>query len=200
MKNIVTIDFDIIMAPCIDLYNHLVPRVPWFELRHIPQLNLLTADMFYYQRLTEYLISLLPHLRFDQIHFVYEHQTATFKMPGDEKLTIYNIDHHHDCGYHDEQEPISEQDLTCANWVRKIKDFDLLERYIWIKNVNSDLKPEDFDMEENFMGSYNLEQIPIPDQLILVLSPQWVPEDFYPLFKLWQSIVTDYYKQPAIIE
>lgn len=200
MKNIVTIDFDIIMAPCIDLYNSLVPKANWNELRNIPQLNVLTADMFIYQRLTEYLISLLPKLSFNQIHFVYDHEKATFNMPSDELLTIYNIDHHHDCGYHLEEEPISKQELTCANWVAKIKEFNLLEKYIWIKNINSDLKPEDFQLEENFIGGYNLEQIPVPDQLILVLSPQWVPEDFYPLFKLWQSIVTNYYGQPAIIE
>lgn len=32
MKNIVTIDFDIIMAPCINLYNDFVPRLSWNEL------------------------------------------------------------------------------------------------------------------------------------------------------------------------
>ena len=90
--------------------------------------------------------------------------------------------------------------MGCGNWVKKIKEIEQLNKYIWIKNVNSDEKPENFDIEENFIGSYNLEQIPVPDQLIFVLSPQWVPEDFYPLFKLWQSIVTNYYGQPAIIE
>ena len=199
MKNIVTIDFDIIMAPCIDLYNNLVPRVPWPALRNIPQLNVLTADMFTYQRLTEYLISLLPKLSFEQIHFVYNHEQATFKMPGNELLDIYNIDHHHDCGYGPIEED-KDEPMGCGNWVKKIKEIEQLNKYIWIKNVNSDKKPENFDIEENFIGSYNLEQIPIPDQLIFVLSPQWVPEDFYPLFKLWQSIVTNYYGQPAIIE
>lgn len=199
MKNIVTIDFDIIMAPCIDLYNNLVPEANWHELRNIPQLNVLTADMFIYQRLTEYLISLLPKLSFNQIHFVYDHEKATFSMPGNDLLNIYNIDHHHDCGYED-QTPVREQELSCANWVAKIKEFGILNNYIWIKNINSFPAPPHFKLEENFIGGYNFEQIPIPDQLILVLSPQWVPEEFYPLFNLWKIIVTNYYEQPVLIE
>lgn len=33
MKNIITIDFDIIMAPCIQLYNNIVPNFNWEQLR-----------------------------------------------------------------------------------------------------------------------------------------------------------------------
>ena len=144
MKNIVTIDFDIIMSPCINLYDKLVPYISWSELKHIPQLNVLTANMEHYQRLTNYLISLLPHLSFEQIHLVYDHGMATFKIPSNDILTIYNIDHHHDCGYHLKEEPLLKQELNCANWVAKIKEINLLDRYIWIKNTNSSLKPENF--------------------------------------------------------
>ena len=33
MKNIVTIDFDIVMAPCIQLYNNMVPNFSWDDLK-----------------------------------------------------------------------------------------------------------------------------------------------------------------------
>ena len=69
---------------------------------------------------------------------------ATFKIPSNDILTIYNIDHHHDCGYHLKEEPLLKQELSCANWVAKIKEINLLDRYIWIKNTNSSLKPENF--------------------------------------------------------
>lgn len=36
MKNIITIDFDIIMAPSISFYNELVPKTTWEELDKIP--------------------------------------------------------------------------------------------------------------------------------------------------------------------
>lgn len=48
MKNILTIDFDIIMAPCIDLYNNLVPFTPWDKLLKNPYIELATADLIHY--------------------------------------------------------------------------------------------------------------------------------------------------------
>ena len=47
MKKILSIDFDIIMAPCIEIYNDMVPSLDWKELEKIPQLKVLTADLIH---------------------------------------------------------------------------------------------------------------------------------------------------------
>ena len=36
MKNILTIDFDIVMAPCIELYNHMVLEMDWDIMTDFP--------------------------------------------------------------------------------------------------------------------------------------------------------------------
>ena len=52
MKNILTIDFDIIMAPCIELYNNMVPEMDWDIMTDFPQGQLFNADLNLYQFLT----------------------------------------------------------------------------------------------------------------------------------------------------
>ena len=50
--NVLTIDFDIIMAPSINLYNNMVPKEDWDDLERNPQINLSFADYQIYQKLT----------------------------------------------------------------------------------------------------------------------------------------------------
>lgn len=198
MKNILTIDFDIIMGPSIDLYNHLVPNTKWYELKNIPQLNLLSFDSKIYQRLTLYLLELIKEIKFKNIHFILDHEKTTFLISSEENFNIYNIDHHHDCGYHqyDQNEP-----LSCANWIAKIFDINKINNYTWITNLNSkDPETDKYKINKEFIHGYNFSQIPIPDELIICLSPSWVPEEFHPLFFLWQDMVSKHFNQPVIIE
>jgi hypothetical protein len=48
MKNILSIDFDIIMAPTIWLYNDMVPQQNWDDLLSSPHIQLATADLNHY--------------------------------------------------------------------------------------------------------------------------------------------------------
>lgn len=190
MKNIITIDFDIIMAPCIELYNNMVPDKSWEELQEIPQIHTLTADLQLYQRLTEYLLKIKKQISIKNVHFVENHEFISYFVYPNEEITVYNIDHHHDCGY-DKEEGYSE--LTCANWVYYLKKFSSKFEYYWICNTNSNF-PQEQDLGNElinyhyFIGSFNFDQLPIPDELVIVLSPEWVPPNFYPLYSLWDSM------------
>lgn len=73
MKNIVTIDFDIIMAPCINLYNDLVPRISWNDFKVFPQMQLLTADLNHYQKLTNWILKISKKLSPTDIVVIEDH-------------------------------------------------------------------------------------------------------------------------------
>ena len=139
MKNILSIDFDIIMAPTIWLYNNMVPEQKWDDLMTSPYMKLATADLNHYQRLTNYLLHLSSVLPKEKIHFVLDHEQIAFKLAQtpEEKYVITNIDHHHDIVYHDKDINYIEGPPTCATWVKWLADRNMVERYRWINNNNS---------------------------------------------------------------
>lgn len=47
--NVLSIDFDIIMAPSINLYNNMVPQIHWEDLlKNLPNLTTTPADLYIY--------------------------------------------------------------------------------------------------------------------------------------------------------
>ena len=72
MYNIVSIDFDIIMAPSISLYNDLTGPGKWEnEFNNIPQLVLSQADLEHYQRLVQWILKTVPQMNPKDIHFIF---------------------------------------------------------------------------------------------------------------------------------
>ena len=80
MKDILTIDFDIIMAPTINTYNDIVPRTHWDILQNDPLLRLSFADLIHYYRLTDFLFYLSKFLTKEQFHFVFDHQRQKWQV------------------------------------------------------------------------------------------------------------------------
>lgn len=195
MKNIITIDFDIIMAPCINLYNDLIPNKSWDFFNQFEQMKTLTADLNHYQKLTEWLIKILPYLNKEQIIVIEDHGQIIKYLEDNNKVNIYNIDHHHDCGYQKDEE-MPDNKLNCGNWGLFLKKKNILNNFIWINNINSDIPPKEKKLV-NFssfqLSEYNLNTIPVPDKLILCLSEPWTPPMFRPLFYTWLDILNNYY-------
>ena len=73
MKNILTIDFDIVMAPCIELYNNMVPDMDWDIMTDFPQGQLFNADLNLYQFLTNKLLYLLEKMNKEDIFVIEDH-------------------------------------------------------------------------------------------------------------------------------
>lgn len=197
MKNIVTIDFDIIMAPCIDLYNNLVPNYSWENLLNFEQMRLLTADLIHYQKLTQWLVAIIKKLNKEDIVFIEDHGQILKYLSTDEKLNIYNIDHHHDCGYDkDENKTINELKLHCGNWGLFLENMGIINNFYWINNDSSFSPPIDKQKVkylEYKLSNFNLFNLPTPDKLIICLSEPWVPPMFRTLFYTWLDILNEHY-------
>lgn len=197
MMNILTIDFDIIMAPSIQYYNGLVPQTNWDDLLKNPYYQLSLIDTDIYNKLTNQILDYLPSLKFDQIHFIKSHEQVNNYLLLNKKYNIINIDHHHDLGY--SKKDCNEQiDINgCANWVQYIHSKNQLNQYTWIHNDNS-IKPDknlQYLLSNDWeIKKFNLNNLIVPDLLIICLSAPWVPPSYQNLFFLWMDIFNKYYK------
>lgn len=190
MAKIVTIDFDIVMAPSIDLYNNF-SHSSWEERyeRH-PLLKLADADYIMYHKITQYLLWVVPQMKKEDIHFIANHQSILNYINNKaDPIDIINIDHHHDIMYAEGLEK-----LTCGNWLAWIdKEFNL-NSYLWVYDNNSRFpKPKDEKdkyKKKNFLTYPDMDykKYSIPDKLIICLSGEWVPPQYKHLFFVWFDI------------
>ena len=190
MKQVVTIDFDIIMAPSIELYNDRIgPHERDVEevIRKFPCLNGMTANLDTFRIVTHFISRVDP----SKISFITQHrEMRDFIKEFDEPVELINIDHHHDIEY-----ALKDADRTDnphdGNWVKTYFQQNKIGKYCWIQNVNS--TPLQVDMRDKFphetfyISEEILEDLN-PDYLIICLSPEWVPPMFYPLFTYWKEI------------
>ena len=193
-----TIDFDIIMGPCILFYNHLVPQSKWEDLNTYEIANSLHADYGIYFKLTSYLCNLLKKLKSDQIVFVTGHDQVLNFIDKNEKYNIINIDHHHDLGYGNNAQKGYE--LNCANWVKHMMDNNQCSSYMWFRNQDSELNG---GVDQTDVTSLctdilltmatNLDGLATPDLLCIVTSPQWVPPKFLYLLDCWLTMCESFY-------
>lgn len=201
MKNIVTIDFDIVMAPCIGLYNNMVPNLSWKELKNLfPQMQLLNADLIHYRRLTQWLLKIIEKIPKEKIVFIENHGALNKYLPQEE-INVYNIDHHHDCGYGENIK--DREELDCGNWVYDIARHGFLKTYTWIKNTSSSRDKEKYEGLINYkfdLINYDLEELPIPDLLVLCLSEPWTPPEYQSLFFLWKDLLENYYQTNFVMD
>lgn len=191
---IATIDFDIIMSPSIEFYNDLVKTdIPIDRLIDKCENLKLTADMYIYQYLTEYILACktfkVPIYCFeshDAIIDVIEHNC------DEPIIEVINFDHHHDFGYDEKDLKFPINTIDCSNWVKGALDKKLINSYTWIKNKNSDELPaaaSNYNTHSDLLKNYNLNKLPqTTDILVLCKSPQWVPMEFHPLYWVWESI------------
>lgn len=204
MKNIVTIDFDIIMAPCINLYNDWIESQNYTihnVLSNFPFLENMNADLIIYKRLTEYIMKVIQFLDAEQIHFIDSHEDIQ-KFINEKDITIYNIDHHHDIAYGQTRQKINIPLLEphCSNWVKFLKDSNRLKEYIWINNDNSELLFDDilkyYPTKTIKFKDFNLDGlVEKTDMLCICKSSAWILPSYLPLFDLWKTICEKHYQQ-----
>lgn len=190
--NVVSIDFDIIMAPDINLYNNLVsPSVDGVRdisklAEDYPMLKGCRADLGHYQRIVEILMNVIYGMKAEDIRISFSHEDIKNVLNGLSDVTVYTIDHHHDLGYpnfSDKEENIS---CTCANWGDFYLKNGTIKKLVWLKNNNSEIHQEyecDDRVEHINFGDFNFQQNSVHfDKLFMCLSPEWVPEMYHPLF------------------
>lgn len=191
---VLSVDFDIIMAPDINLYNALVPGHKLDEMiSNHPQLVGLRADLEHYKKLVNLLLTLSKNISYTNICIAYSHEYIGKFLKNDTDLEIVNIDHHHDLGY-DENDPF--ENCTCANWAYYLFKQGQLKKYTWLNNNNSSIMPpprtEECFSAEWFCDTTDLSYINhfgYPDKIFICLSPEWVPEQYHPLFFLMLDLL-----------
>lgn len=183
-KQVITIDFDVIMAPSIPFYNPMVPGMNWDEILTYPMAQNFQVDYNLYYKLTEYLTLVSKKITKDQIVFVTNHDQVNEYLDKNETYNIINIDHHHDLGYGDSAQDTAT--LNCSNWVKILKDNKQCVSYTWIHNENSELEIERENMyTDAILKDTDLQYLPTPDKLFIVVSPPWIPPYCMYLLDCW---------------
>ena len=81
MKKILTIDFDIIMYECEEMYNNKVPHKSWKELQTNPIFFLIYGDLNLYNKLTQLLLNHTKFLNKENFHFIESHDNIINFLP-----------------------------------------------------------------------------------------------------------------------
>lgn len=200
MKNIVTIDFDIIMGPSIDGYNGLINEDMPMQLlaSKFPYFGMAEADLYVYEYVTRYFTNIVKNIDDkDKIRFISTHDLVYHHCKNKtEKFNLINIDHHHDINYNDSWDnPIIE--INEGNWVKRLFDMNKINKYAWIGNSNSvmfdvDKCPFKDRIEMAVLRKYDLgELIDRTDELICCMSSAYIPPLYHPLFLTWRAIAEE---------
>ena len=209
---ILSVDFDIIMAPSIQLYNDLVE--PYNTCREqnwdfIEQERYLSKYLEYdkeiYNKINEILVEAskkVPVVYIGRDHSSILAAINTEAREGRLKLpaTVYNIDHHHDIYYSEHQlDPIFKyHDPTCGCWVGYLERLKLLSKYAWINNDSSKLFYPLEPIGNNIVNKTytgNIKTIEIPFEEIEMLyfcsSLPYIPKKYDELFLHTLKLILD---------
>ena len=201
--NVLSIDFDIIMAPDINLYNNMVGTSPNGErtidkrIAEYPMLSGCRADLNHFQKIVNYLMKIIKDIDVENIRVSLTHEDIKNVLDDMENVHIYNIDHHHDLGYmqpSDQDKKNECQDCSCANWGEFFFDKNIIKYFTWINNVNSSIDnkwEKDARVTIKPLAEFNLETLPKIDKLFICLSPEWVPSTYHPLFYLILDLINE---------
>lgn len=187
MKKYLTIDFDIIMHPSIEIYNDYGGTAEEF-LSQFNFIKCLPADLELYKELTLFLLE-----NKDKIYFIEEHDSMVPLTKGEGPFELINIDHHHDLGYSDNISwniPITNFDE--GNWVKKLWDLNRITKYTWIKDEESLDPPrlaKKFLTEVHLIDTVNFKKdFSDVEKIYISHSPEWIPYRYDFLYQLWENM------------
>ena len=204
VKNVLSIDMDYIMAPCINLYNDCVggdefANMPfWAKVNEIRGVDkYLEYDPNKLLFVVDVLTNALKNVEPDKILFAAEHDMILELLCRDdnpyERFNVYNIDHHHDIYYNPTQKSeIDRFDYAClANWVYYLGKNEKIIKYFWVRNENSMPFPNGeiseltfpFDDEELFEHREKIFDVKF-DYIFCCQSHEYFPDKFAYLFDM----------------
>ena len=99
-------------------------------------------------------------------------------------------------GYNGKGKIFKDKDeVNCGNWCNYLITNNLIHSYLWIGDKSSNKWNCDYPYHHiKHMNLFNLKA----DKIIICLSPEYVPEKYWPLFYIWMSTIgflknTNYY-------
>ena len=188
METVLTIDFDVIMWPSIELYNNMVDGTidNLIEIeKDIPLIQYANADLQTYYKLTNYLLKAKE--KKIQIEFIDTHEKILNYIK--EPCNLINIDHHHDLGYNDNQWENSP--ICCANWAYHGIKSKLINNYFWIHGymvTYPDERIKNIKYIDNNVTLIEYQHMIIPSKIIICSSLNWVPTNIRYLYKIWKDL------------
>lgn len=201
--NVLSIDFDIIMAPDIALYNPLIRAGAESEsvsleklCNDFPALRSCRADLNHYHKIVSFIINHTSHLQVDDIRVAFNHEDIKHMLNNEKEVHVFSIDHHHDLGYPIPNEEKEEYNslCTCANWGDFYFRNGTICDFTWIKNVNSD-EPIDYANDSRVkmvnLADFDLNTLPKIDKMFLCLSPEWTSSMYFPLFYIILDLINN---------
>lgn len=204
MKRILSIDFDWIMRPYIEMYNDVCGasaniddlRGMWEFIDCKLQGFELHCCEAQFADLALFLKKITDTLPAEHLHFILHHDSVIQVLNQcniTEPISLTNVDHHHDFGYppKDSTEPF-DQYVTVANWVRCLWKEDRLEHYTWVGNENSaGVQMVADSLHEQFSFYTDLRKIDQWhfDEIIICFSQEWIPPMVRPLFYVLKELI-----------
>jgi len=188
---VLSIDFDIIMAPCINLYNNMSgegenAQVNWEKIFYERQLE---KFLCYDSKILTDLFKLLKQQKCE-FKFIDSHADIVPFINGPCDLT--NIDFHHDIWYNKEStERYADEEYTCANWVGYLGYKKLLNTYYWIKAGNSQPFQGNFEVPWEKDNTDRIPYLGLFDKVIICFSPNWVPYKYRHLYDLIKVVFSE---------
>ena len=201
-KNILSIDMDYILAPCINIYNDLVnasnpPEKIWETVNRVrdadKHISYDNENLRYVFNIFANALSKLKNKK--NVTFALNHDAILFELASDkyidDKFRLFNIDHHHDIYYSDvaKKEVEKFHVATVANWVWYLDQNNKLAKYDWICNGNSTF-PEGKVVSIAQMDAHTKDRLPEIfeidswDYIFVCNSPHWFPKDYHVFFHM----------------
>lgn len=202
-KKILSIDFDIIMYPCIRMYNTfgdglLNETELWDFLEQHYNFNeqTLNYDAKTLMDITRCIIKNVQNGAFFNAIKTHDQLVNLLKNQPDYDETTYsivNVDFHHDLGYGDDSlnKITSFNQHDCTNWLSYLKLKNKTSNIEWIKAPNSEMPVGPAcDYLNSIKPIREIYTLPTDfDEIYLCLSPQWIHPKFYHLFNFITYIV-----------
>lgn len=197
-KKILSIDFDIIMYPCIRLYNEKCagdcnPTELWNYLNHAYDLD---SSIRYDATVLQNIAKIIKYSVKNgaKLHLIKEHQEIVDSLKtetdfDDTTYSIYNIDFHHDLWYRgdeDKNDIVTFDRYNCTNWLGYLFLKGKTELIEWFKAPNSEIEMDEI---RDVCAIKRLDEILEMDftnfsDVYFCLSPQWVPYKYHHLYNL----------------
>lgn len=193
MHNILSIDFDWIMAPSIEAYNSLDGSGvrDWATYKLAAPAAILPADLEKYHQLYQLVKSMRNQFERGKVAAAKDHMHIAERAKlwienADEEVAIYNIDHHHDLGYGADRIPDYGL-VDDSNWATYLAQQypNKLKHYYWLGNPNS-LVPASWvlNIYPDFRKLESIDELNDVhfDEIFVCLSPPYVPSEYHNLF------------------
>lgn len=201
MNTLLTIDFDIIMSPSIEMYNTLIGEnrkeadteyscvqdlIDDYSFSFVNY----NADLNIYKIITTYIKQIADKIPKENIFFEDFHDEIYLNHKDIYPIdTIINIDHHHDFGYRGDN--INE--INLSNWAQYLLKHKQINNYIWVHDIHSNLvskyQPLENIAEKQLLYDFNIDNY-INDikYICLCKSEPWIPVRYFYLYDLWKEL------------